>query len=1326
MRQSDEKAVTAAKNAELNLRKFLPVSFVKKFLRYCCMFSAGLTVVLTGLFYYLLGTTDGARFACNTASEQLDGIIVLDVEITGGNILGGLSLGKTLVEVPDIVRVEASSLSLRYDVVQLLSSNVFDVSYLHSKDLSVTLLVQSGDDEEPEDFEEPSEDEEPFRLNFPVDIRIHDFKVENFAYLSEQVDVHLDSLQAYLQAAADTALLKDGKAVNTLVELKNSSEDAEDEDAEDQALAKAGSFEAPSNESFDPSLVDAFGDGGGIIELLPAVNLPLDVMVAGLELHKARYFMEGFDTGEADLSLSASWAGTRLSVLELKCEHEMGKVKIAGLMDFQKHFYMQFDLEGEGAVSDYNAQNFEGLLNGLKGKARVQGDLVDLSAQVELENPDLTILTARINCLSPNLPVAVTLESDYLCWPLFVDAPQAEVYDLHFESIGTLFGSLKTSLHGSLSGYGFENYYADISADVALDHALVHNLSLEGKYLGSAVRLNLKGILNYGNEISYDGELAIKGSNAGFIDAMLKGPFNIALKSNAAVILDEPSQAPDLNVKVSVNDLNASLYLNGVPAKLSLVNAQGDLNSGFEIEDLHFVQADNEVRVKGKAGESSDLNADIALNDLTKLYADLEGSFNSKLKVSGSLEDGEVSLRGKLADFRFGQSISMRSLILDANVKTLQRSFSLTTVIQHLRASGLKSVANKCMIDFSGTLGRHGLMLTCDTPNQALIGLTGGYDQQQKIWQGQLRELFVRTPQSGSVSLMDAADLTFDADTLSGTLGAMVLRGENGALNFEKTSFAPGNVETGLNFKDYQLQSLNDLMPESVRLGGAVSLDCHVLVDDGNPDISLKLSSSDARVFAYGIPFMFDEVSVNAKVQPQAFNLESVVNMRHDRGRIELDVKASDPMDKRTLSGTFRLDAFDLAVLSGLGTQFNDLQGKADIDGTLGGDLANPMFYGTIKASGSAEPRLDVGQVDAFSVQLTSKGSNADLAGTITLNGGQINLDGNLDWSEGANGRVHAKAERLPVFLMGFGQAHANVDASASFAQTLDVSGRVEVPSARIRVSNVIDSGATPSSDEIIVPSGGYSQLIEESSSPTPMNINLNVTLGNDVKVDAMGLTANLDGAIDIKQTLGERDIKGYGQVSVRDGKADLFGHRFIVNKALTRFNGQIADPALDVEIVADPDDMEDDVVAGIKVAGTASDPRIELFSEPAMSDNETLSYILYGHGLEKNASFSQDNNSSSQLLLGLGLSSSTGVVNALVGAFGVQSVQFGATGSGEDTAVEVQGYITRKIRISYGYGVFNAVSEFKLRYEIIRKLYAEFVSSVDQAVDLIYSFEFD
>lgn len=95
-------------------------------------------------------------------------------------------------------------------------------------------------------------------------------------------------------------------------------------------------------------------------------------------------------------------------------------------------------------------------------------------------------------------------------------------------------------------------------------------------------------------------------------------------------------------------------------------------------------------------------------------------------------------------------------------------------------------------------------------------------------------------------------------------------------------------------------------------------------------------------------------------------------------------------------------------------------------------------------------------------------------------------------------------------------------------------------------------------------------------------------------------------------------------------------------------------------------------------------------------------------------------------MLLGLGVSSMSGLVNSLAGAFGVQGLQVGSQGSGDETQVQVQGYISRRLRVSYGYGVFNAVGEFKIRYELVHQLYVEYISSIEQAVDLIYSFSFD
>ena len=40
-------------------------------------------------------------------------------------------------------------------------------------------------------------------------------------------------------------------------------------------------------------------------------------------------------------------------------------------------------------------------------------------------------------------------------------------------------------------------------------------------------------------------------------------------------------------------------------------------------------------------------------------------------------------------------------------------------------------------------------------------------------------------------------------------------------------------------------------------------------------------------------------------------------------------------------------------------------------------------------------------------------------------------------------------------------------------------------------------------------------------------------------------------------------------------------------------------------------------MIAGVRVTGSADEPKAEIFSDPAMSQQEALSYLLRGQGLD-------------------------------------------------------------------------------------------------------------
>ncbi|MBU5568421.1 translocation/assembly module TamB domain-containing protein, partial [Escherichia sp. S69_ASV_4] len=60
---------------------------------------------------------------------------------------------------------------------------------------------------------------------------------------------------------------------------------------------------------------------------------------------------------------------------------------------------------------------------------------------------------------------------------------------------------------------------------------------------------------------------------------------------------------------------------------------------------------------------------------------------------------------------------------------------------------------------------------------------------------------------------------------------------------------------------------------------------------------------------------------------------------------------------------------------------------------------------------------------------------------------------------------------------------------------------------------------------------------------------------------------------------------------------------------------------SLNIEAIRNPDATEDDVIAGVRVTGLADEPKAEIFSDPAMSQQAALSYLLRGQGLESDQS---------------------------------------------------------------------------------------------------------
>ena len=154
----------------------------------------------------------------------------------------------------------------------------------------------------------------------------------------------------------------------------------------------------------------------------------------------------------------------------------------------------------------------------------------------------------------------------------------------------------------------------------------------------------------------------------------------------------------------------------------------------------------------------------------------------------------------------------------------------------------------------------------------------------------------------------------------------------------------------------------------------------------------------------------------------------------------------------------------------------------------------------------------------------------------------------------------------------------------------------------------------------------------------------------------------------------------------------------------------------------ASADATEDDVIAGVRVTGSADQPKAEIFSDPVMSQQEALSYLLRGQGLSSGQS---DSAAMTSMLIGMGVAQSGQVVGKIGETFGVSNLALDTEGVGDSSQVVVSGYVLPGLQVKYGVGIFDSLATLTLRYRLMPKLYVEAVSGIDQALDLLYQFEF-
>lgn len=431
------------------------------------------------------------------------------------------------------------------------------------------------------------------------------------------------------------------------------------------------------------------------------------------------------------------------------------------------------------------------------------------------------------------------------------------------------------------------------------------------------------------------------------------------------------------------------------------------------------------------------------------------------------------------------------------------------------------------------------------------------------------------------------------------------------------------------------------------------------------------------------------------------------------------------------LAGQLRARLPEVGVWSALAPPGWRIQGTLEAEAELSGTRQEPRWVGQLRADdlavrsvvegfafsrGSLRASLDGDRLRVD--QLTLQGPGA--AGE----GGELEASGSAQWRA-----VVREGQRLREPLIELQASARQLRVSNRPDRRLTLSGRLQ---ARLEGS-LLDIRGRLAADQALfllpdefTPSLGQDVVVRGRGTPPTPNgtrvqtqVEVDIDLGRRFEVRGQGMATQLGGQLSVRSTPALPSLRVLGEVRTRSGTYRAYGQQLSIETGVLRFAGPYDDPGLD--IVAVRPNLRDQRV-GVQILGTAQRPQVRLFSEPDLPDSEKLAWLVLGRpatGAGAETAILQ------QAALALLAGEGEGAGGQLAGFLGLD--QLGVVDRGEaGDAISVGKRFSNRLYVSYEYGLVSTLGTVSVLYEASRWLTLRGRAGEENALDLLFTREFD
>ncbi|MBI6549299.1 autotransporter assembly complex protein TamB [Xenorhabdus lircayensis] len=1244
-------------------------------------------------FVGLVGTQTGLHFVINSAARWVPGLDIASV--SGG--WRDLTLKGVKYQMPG-VNVSADNLHLSLRLSCLKHSHVC-VNALTTEGVAVSVNTA----ELP--LSEPSPKSEPLtELKTPYPISLDLLSLKNIHVKVDDIAISLDEFKAGAQWREKQLILKPTEINNLLVALPKT---PPEQVSAVQKTAQKTTQQAEPEQSLSKTLKALFAKP--LLAELSSVPIPLDITVEGIHGNQLRLTGDT-DITINDLRLQASNQGQQVDVKTLSVQVPEGSLAIQGTAKLSERWPVKLAIKGK--VDHLNNVN----LNELQGQQvdlTLNGALLQqLELALHLSGPIVASLDAQTELAKAGLPIRLTLESKQLQWPL-KGKPEYQLEGVKLRLNGQA-SSYDLSLRSGIKGNDIPP--ASLMLDAKGNEELLRLTRLRLAVLQG--KADVTGTVDWSKAISWNAKLILDGINTAkqWPEWPAKMDGKMAVRGSlygGSWQLQIPEIAFDGYVKQNVVKAYGK--------------ASGNAAGQWDIPQFDLVFGRNTLNVQGRlTDEAWKLDGEINAPQLNGLLPGLAGLITGNVKLRGNMKAPQIVADLNARGVRWQDDLRVDSATIKGDVRSAEQiQGQLSVVVSQLKQANL--TIKNLMLNAKGTEKKHDLQLKIEgDPVSGQLALSGSFDRQQERWKGNINNTYFDTP-VGEWRLSKAIAIDYLNLQQKATIGAHCWLNPNAHVCISKPIEAGTSGHAQVALERFDLAMIQPFLDKSTQLKGVFSghADVKWTADQGLPQANVTLQGNGVQVrqMVEGItlPVAFDALTLNAGLKNGKANLAWLFKLAGN-GQLNGNIQVTDLEGSRKLSGNVDIQDLSLKLIKPILGKGEKAEGGLNANLRLGGNAKNPLLFGLLKADdlqmSSHWLPFDISQGQ---LAVHFDGVRSDLNGMIKTPKGQLNLNGHADWRnlDAWYARIAANGDKLRVTVPPMVKIDISPDlVLEATPNLLKLNGNVDIPWARITVQELPESAVGVSSDEVMLDKN--LQPIGKKKSPILIQSNLNIHIGDDVRLSAFGLKAQLKGALKVLQD--QQGLGLNGQIDIPEGRFHAYGQDLQVRKGTIMFSGPPDQPLLNIEAIRNPESTANNVIAGVRVIGLADKPKVEVFSDPAKSQQEALSYLLRGQGLEKGDS---DNSQMTAMLIGLGVAQSGQLVGKIGETFGVSDLALDTQGVGDKSQVVVSGRITKDLQVKYGVGIFDSLATLTLRYRVMPRLYLEAVSGIDQALDLLYEFEF-